>query len=90
MLRALADGDLEGVARRCFNVFEAALARRPAALVAETKNALLDLGALGACMSGTGSAVFGLFRDRAAASGAAAALKGRGSTCFVCGPTARA
>lgn len=86
MLAALSAGDLEGVAKRCFNVFETALARRPAALVAETKNTLLDLGALGACMSGTGSAVFGLFRDRTAAAEAAAVITDRGGVCFVCGP----
>ena len=86
MIAALSAGDLEGVAKRCFNVFETALARRPAALVAETKNTLLDLGALGACMSGTGSAVFGLFLDRPAAAEAAAVLTDRGGVCFVCGP----
>lgn len=86
MIAALSAGDLEGVAKRCFNVFETALARRPAALVAETKSALLDLGALGACMSGTGSAVFGLFRDRPAAAEAAAVITDRGGVCFVCGP----
>ncbi len=86
VLRALEAGDLEGVARRCFNVFEAALSRRPAGLVAETKSALLDLGALGACMSGTGSAVFGIFADAVSAASAHAALTERGVTAFLCGP----
>ena len=36
---------------------------------------LLDCGALGAVMSGTGSALFGIFADRAAAEQAYAALK---------------
>ena len=37
-------------------------------------------------MSGTGSAVFGLFRDRPAASAAAVALREKGAACFPCGP----
>ena len=86
MIAALEAGDLEGVARRMFNVFEAALPPRQAAMVAETRGALLDQGALGSCMSGTGSAVFGLFADRAASKKAHAALKGRGMDCFLCGP----
>ncbi|MBS7365832.1 MAG: 4-(cytidine 5'-diphospho)-2-C-methyl-D-erythritol kinase, partial [Oscillospiraceae bacterium] len=35
--------------------------------VAEIKNRMLDCGALGAIMTGTGSAVFGIFPDRQSA-----------------------
>ncbi|NCE65260.1 4-(cytidine 5'-diphospho)-2-C-methyl-D-erythritol kinase [Pseudoflavonifractor sp. 524-17] len=61
MLRALKAGDLQGVARRMYNVFEDVLPRNQAGAVAEIKNSLIQAGALGACMSGTGPTVFGLF-----------------------------
>jgi len=63
-LAALAAGDLGGVARRMYNVFEDALPGRCRARVNDLKAALIDRGALGAVMTGTGSAVFGLFADR--------------------------
>ena len=67
MLEALEHRDLEGVARRLYNVFEDVLPERKAAEIASIRNALIQFGALGACMSGTGPTVFGLFRDPAAA-----------------------
>lgn len=61
MLSALEQQDLGGVARRMYNVFEDVLPRQQQAEIAAIKNTLIQHGALGACMSGTGSAVFGLF-----------------------------
>lgn len=61
VLDALARGDLYGVARRLFNVFEEVLPARYQGQVEELKQALLNHGALGVCMSGTGPTVFGLF-----------------------------
>ena len=58
---ALDAGDLSGVARRMYNVFEDVPDRRMR-LIAEIKSRLLDAGALGSIMTGTGSAVFALFR----------------------------
>ena len=76
MLEAVARGDVGGVARRMYNVFEDVLDRRAASSVAEIKRLLLDNGALGAAaMSGSGSAVFGLFPDAASAEAAHAAAK---------------
>lgn len=67
LLAALAGGDLGGVARRMYNVFEDVLPERRGAEVQRIKNALVQQGALGASMSGTGSTVFGLFdREEAA------------------------
>jgi 4-diphosphocytidyl-2-C-methyl-D-erythritol kinase len=43
------------------------------------KTALREAGAVAAVMSGSGSAVFGLFRSRSAADRAAASLSRRGS-----------
>lgn len=67
MLRALEQGDLPGVARRLYNVFEDALPERCADKVNQVKNILIDCGAMGAVMSGTGSAVYGLFDSEQAA-----------------------
>lgn len=73
MLGCLEKGDLRGTAQRMFNVFEAAL---PAGAeeVAGIKRAMLDSGAIGAVMTGTGSAVFGLFDKKAKAKAARDAL----------------
>ncbi len=60
-MEALKAGDLAGVARRMYNVFEDALPKRQLARVSEIKNELIRCGALGASMSGTGPTAFGLF-----------------------------
>lgn len=67
VLRALEEGDLVGVARRLYNVFEDVLLPRQKRTVEEVKHALVDGGALGAAMTGTGPTVFGLFDDDARA-----------------------
>ncbi|MBM6975424.1 4-(cytidine 5'-diphospho)-2-C-methyl-D-erythritol kinase [Intestinimonas butyriciproducens] len=63
VLAALEAGDLGGVARRMYNVFEDALPSRQRTEVAAIRSALVQHGALGANMSGTGPTVFGLFDD---------------------------
>lgn len=73
LVRALEAGDLRETARRMYNVFEDVLGRRGDEVRA-LRNALLDAGALGAVMSGTGSAVFGIFKDAAAAAHGRAAV----------------
>lgn len=74
MVAALARGDLSGVADRLGNVFEEVL---PSAYheVFAIKRRLLDLGALGAAMSGSGPTVFGIFAEETAAHEAFAALR---------------
>lgn len=66
-IAALEAGDLAGVARRMYNVFEDALPDRQRARVNDIKNILIHCGAMGASMSGTGPTAFGLFdrEDRA-------------------------
>ena len=63
VLAALEAGDLGGVARRMYNVFEDVLPSRQRTEVAAIRSALVQHGALGANMSGTGPTVFGLFDD---------------------------
>ena len=88
MMEALARGDLAGAAARIGNVFEEVL---PAEYreVFEIKKRLLSLGALNAAMSGSGPAVFGIFRDEASARTAAAKLERDYRETFVCTPVGR-
>jgi len=62
LLKALDAGDLGGVARRMYNVFEDVLPRGKHEIV-EIRNSLLDYGALGAVMSGSGPSVFGIYNN---------------------------
>ena len=78
MVRAVEEGDLPGIARRMFNVFEAALTRSQAEQVESLKSTLLDSGALGAAMTGSGSGVFALFGDPDTARAAAERLRAQG------------
>jgi len=75
MMSALEPGDLRGVARRLYNVFEEVLPKRRREVVEELKSELVDRGALGACMTGTGSVVYGLYATEESALAAYAALK---------------
>ena len=74
IVAALRLGELEPIARRLYNVFEDVDDRR-LRTVKEIKGVLLDCGALGAIMTGTGSAVFGVFRPDADCESAVAALR---------------
>ena len=83
LLSALEAGDLAGVARRMYNVFEDALPARRAAEIQRLKTGLIQQGALGACMSGTGSALFGLFDSEEAARRAWEGLSELCPSCFL-------
>ena len=82
--KALEAGDLAGVARRLYNVFEDVLPPRQAKAVAEIKNQLITCGALGANLSGTGPTVFGLFDDESLAREAFETLKETYPDTFLC------
>jgi 4-diphosphocytidyl-2-C-methyl-D-erythritol kinase len=64
VIAALEAGDLMGVARRLYNVFEDVLEPRKKAEIDSIKAAMIDCGALGASMSGSGPTVFGLFDEK--------------------------
>ena len=66
-----------------YNVFEDALPPRRAGEIQRLKNELVQQGALGACMTGTGSAVFGLFGSEEAGRQAKEALEELCPTCFL-------
>lgn len=82
IVAALHAGDLDGIARRMYNVFENVLPRG-ARDIEDIKYAMLDNGALGAVMTGSGPAVFGLFRDSARASEAYEQLKLNYKDCYL-------
>ena len=88
MTAALAAGDLDGVAARLGNVFEAVLPPEFCQVFA-IKRRLLDLGALNAAMSGSGPTVFGVFRERQDAEQAAQALKREYKQTFLAEPVGR-
>lgn len=74
---ALASGDTESVVANMYNIFEEAiLPKRPLALRA--KELLLESGAFGAMMSGSGPTVFGVFADAETRKKAEEALKNNG------------
>lgn len=86
LVKALEVGDLQGVARRLYNVFEDVLEPRHRQTVDEIKSSLIEWGALGAVMSGSGPTVFGLFEEEAQAQKAADVLKEQYNDVFVCRP----
>lgn len=84
IIAALEAQDLQGVARRLYNVFEDALLPRRKRTVEDIKNTLVREGALGAAMTGTGPTVFGLFADRSEAETAYQALQEDYPSTFLC------
>ena len=74
ILAALEARDLPVLCRRMYNVFEDVDDRRMRS-IRQIKGELLDGGALGAVMTGTGSAVFGVFDDAQAAEACCGRLK---------------
>ena len=84
LVAALEAEDLGGVARRMYNVFGDGLPPRLYTRVAEIKNDLIQCGALGANMSGSGPTAFGLFDRLEAAQEARACLAQRYRDTFLC------
>ena len=88
LLRAVREGDLRALCRRMYNVFEEIDDRRMRT-VAQIKGRLLDHRALGAMMTGTGSAVFGVFEQEEDARRACAALRQDYPFCCTAKPAPR-
>ena len=82
IVASLNSGNLSGIARRMYNVFEDVLPRG-ARDIADIKYALLDNGALGAVMSGSGPAVVGLFDSKTLAQSACLNLNSSYEECFL-------
>lgn len=83
--QALLARDLTAIAKNLYNIFEGpVLAERPVATAIRSK--LLEMGAVGAMMSGSGPSVFGLFFTEEAAQRAAEAIQAMGYFATVCHP----
>lgn len=70
MTAAIKCGDLDGIIQRMENVLET-VTETKFPIIADVKKILKENGALGAMMSGSGPAVFGMFADKKAAKDAA-------------------
>ncbi|MBQ6755622.1 MAG: 4-(cytidine 5'-diphospho)-2-C-methyl-D-erythritol kinase [Oscillospiraceae bacterium] len=75
LIEAIEKGSIIEVSRRVFDVFEAALPQKYRDTIDKAKLELIDSGALGASMTGTGSAVFGIFESESAAREAVSKLR---------------
>ena len=75
MLRAIERGDAAALCGNVRNVFEQVLPEELRARIEAIKRALLAHGAACAAMTGSGSAVFGLFREETACKAACGALQ---------------
>ena len=73
ILEAIREGNLAQICRRMYNVFEDVPDRRMK-IIGGIKNRLINKGAEGAVMTGTGSAVFWIFTDENTAKKACSAM----------------
>ncbi len=82
---ALDASDLEAMCRQMYNIFEEPiLSERPVA--ARVKELLLESGAMGAMMSGSGPSVFGVFAGEEEAEKAKDLLMAEGYRPYICRP----
>lgn len=82
MLAAIEDGNADALCANVRNVFEQALEGSQRNCVEKLKRALILYGARCAAMTGSGSAVFGLFRDEDACRAACEALQSESVAAF--------
>ena len=88
LMEGLERGELETVARNLYNALEEPVGgQKP--LIFRVRDTLLEQGALGARMTGSGSAVFGIFTQEDQARQAAGQLRKLCRDVFVCRPLAR-
>ncbi len=85
LVSSIEAGELREIARRVFNVFEDVLTKERDG-IEHIKSALHQQGAVGAAMTGTGSAVFGIFDSRERAERAYNELSGQYRECFITKP----
>jgi len=81
MLKALDIGDMNIISQKLYNIFEIL---SPEA--SKIKQKMLELGAVGSIMSGSGPAVFGIFQNKSNAENAKKLFSENGYASFVCMP----
>ena len=85
MISAIEFGDVGKVSKLVYNVFEPVVSQEVSE-IGDIKTVMSESGALCAAMTGSGSAVFGIFDDGRKANMAAAAVKALGMDAFVTRP----
>lgn len=85
-VEAVCEGRLKAIGKALYNDFEEIL---PLEDVRFIKQMMKDCGALGACMSGSGPSVFGLFAEKGEAEDCADTLRDHYGEVFVCSPADR-
>jgi len=76
MIQAIIDNDLQGIADRLENVLENVTVKKYP-IIQEIKDAMLQMGAEGSLMSGSGPTVFGIFTEEETAKAAFSELEAR-------------
>lgn len=82
IIRAIKEGDIEALAGNMANVLETVTVSRHG-IIGEIKKRLVDVGAAGSVMSGSGPSVFGVFTDSSKAKEAFYAVKDDRWDCFI-------
>ena len=85
---ALKSGNILGVCDSMYNIFEGVIEKERAE-VGKLRGIMLESGAIGAMMSGSGPSVFGIFDDVNKAEAARSAIEATGLKAFVCKPVSR-
>lgn len=85
MISALQSSDIQGVAKNLCNVFEPVVARKQPDIM-RIKTIMLQCGALGASMTGSGPTIFGIYRDQSTAQAAYIMLKAQYLDTFLAEP----
>lgn len=86
VVEAICGGDLKAVGAGLCNVFEQVIKLDE---IDEIKSVMLGCGALGACMSGSGPSVFGIFDDKGAADDCLNELVYKDMEAYICSPESR-
>lgn len=83
MLELLADAEFDEALKLCANVFEQALEISGRV---DIKDIMLKNSSIAACMTGSGSAVYGIFKEKSSAEKSALVLKERFRDVYICTP----
>lgn len=86
MVQAIESGELDAICQHFYNALEQ-VCRLPDLQI--IRNCMKNFGAKGAMMTGSGSAVFGVFSDRSRAYDCEQKLKARYPESYLCGPFAK-
>ena len=83
LLKAINLGDIEVISKNIFNRFEDVINKSD---VLKLHEKLLDMGALNACMSGSGPSVYGIFKEKSCAMKCYDVMKKEYKNTFICNP----